>query len=73
MLDIYERLGTHCHDPVYTTVTLTHEQRDRGRLKLVGDNNEEVRVFLKLVITWAIVTPKSKLANAGCVLNLITF
>tara|TARA_R110002167_G_scaffold111196_3_gene282635 strand:- start:246 stop:704 length:459 start_codon:yes stop_codon:yes gene_type:complete len=47
MLDIYERLGTHCHDPVYTTVTLTHEQRDRGRLKLVGDNNEDVRVFLE--------------------------
>ena len=47
MIDIYERLGTHCHDPVYTTVTLTHEQRDRGRLKLVGDNNEDVRVFLE--------------------------
>jgi urease accessory protein len=47
MLDIYERLGTHCHDPVHTTVTLTHEQRDRGRLKLVGDNNEDVRVFLE--------------------------
>jgi urease accessory protein len=47
MLDIYERLGTHCHDPVHTTVTLTHEQRDRGRLKLISDNNEEVRVFLE--------------------------
>lgn len=46
MLDIYQRLGTHCHETVYTTVTLTHEQRDRGRLKLVGENNEEVRVFL---------------------------
>ena len=47
MLNIYQRLGTHCHDPVHTTVTLTHEQRDRGRLKLIGDNNEEVRVFLE--------------------------
>lgn len=47
MLDIYERLGSHCHDPVHTTVILTHEQRDRGRLKLVADNNEDVRVFLE--------------------------
>ena len=46
MLDIYTRLGTHCHDEVYTTVTLTHEQRERGRLKLVGENGEEIRVFL---------------------------
>ncbi|AEF56168.1 urease accessory protein UreE [Marinomonas posidonica] len=47
MLDIYTRLGTHCHDDVYTTVTLSYEQRERGRLKLVGDNNEEIRVFLE--------------------------
>ena len=46
MLDIYTRLGTHCHDEVYTTVFLTHEQRERGRLKLVGENGEEIRVFL---------------------------
>ena len=46
MLDIYTRLGTHCHDEVYTTVILTHEQRERGRLKLVGENGEESRVFL---------------------------
>jgi urease accessory protein len=31
---------------VYTTVILTHEQRERGRLKLVGENGEEIRVFL---------------------------
>ncbi|WP_191601175.1 urease accessory protein UreE [Marinomonas algicola] len=47
MIDIYERLGTHCHETVYTSVTLTHEQRDRGRLKLTGANGEEVRVFLE--------------------------
>jgi urease accessory protein len=47
MLDIYTRLGTHCHDEVYTTVTLTHEQRERGRLKLEGENGEEIRVFLE--------------------------
>lgn len=47
MLDIYQRLGCHCHEPVYTKVVLSHEQRERGRLKLVGTNNEEVRVFLE--------------------------
>lgn len=47
MLDIYQRLGTHCHEPVYTSVILTHEQRDRGRLKLVGANGEDIRVFLE--------------------------
>ncbi len=47
MIDIYERLGTHCHEEVYTSVTLTHEQRDRGRLKLIGTNGEDVRVFLE--------------------------
>ena len=46
MLDIYTRLGTHCHDEVYTRVTLSHEQRERGRLKLEGENGEEIRVFL---------------------------
>lgn len=47
MLEIYERLGTHCHEEVYTHVALTHEQRDRGRLKLEGKNGEEIRVFLE--------------------------
>lgn len=47
MLEIYERLGTHCHEEVYTHVALTHEQRDRGRLKLEGENGEEIRVFLE--------------------------
>ncbi len=47
MLDIYTRLGTHCHDEVYTTVVLDHEQRERGRLKLTGENGEDIRVFLE--------------------------
>ncbi|GAB3488965.1 urease accessory protein UreE [Marinomonas epiphytica] len=46
MLNIYERLGTHCHAPVDTKVVLNHEQRERGRLKLVDIHGEEVRVFL---------------------------
>lgn len=47
MLEIYERLGMHCHDEVYATVELTHEQRDRGRLKLTSLKGEDVRVFLE--------------------------
>jgi len=46
-LDIYTRLGTHCHDPVFTTVTLDAEQRERGRLKLTGANGDTIRVFLE--------------------------
>ena len=47
MLEIYERLGTEASGPVYATVCLTHEQRDRGRLKLTSTDGEEVRVFLE--------------------------
>lgn len=47
MLEVYERLGDHCHETVYTTVVLSQEQRDRGRLKLTGENGEEVRLFLE--------------------------
>lgn len=47
MLEVYERLGTHCHDPVSATVVLTYEQRDRGRLKLTSTDGEEVRLFLE--------------------------
>lgn len=47
MLEVYERLGTHCHHKADSQVVLTHEQRDRGRLKLVNDQGQEVRVFLE--------------------------
>lgn len=47
MLEVTERIGLHCHDTVDATVVLTHEQRDRGRLKLVSKAGEEVRVFLE--------------------------
>lgn len=47
MLEVYERLGTHCHEAVDATVVLTHEQRDRGRLRLTSESGEEVRVFLE--------------------------
>lgn len=47
MLEVYERLGTHCHHEADSYVVLTHEQRDRGRLKLTSDKGEEVRIFLE--------------------------
>lgn len=47
MLQIYERIGMHCHDPVAATVELNSDQRERGRLKLVSTDGEEVRVFLE--------------------------
>ena len=47
MLEIHERLGTHCHQPIYATVGLSHEQRDRGRLRLTSESGEEIRVFLE--------------------------
>lgn len=46
-MDIYTRLGTHCHDPVFTTVTLDADQRERGRLKLTAANGDTIRVFLE--------------------------
>ena len=47
MLEVYERLGLHCHDPVNETVVLEHDQRDKGRLRLVSESGQEVRLFLE--------------------------
>jgi urease accessory protein len=46
MLEVYERLGTHCHDAVDARIVLSHAQRDKGRLKISADNGREVRIFL---------------------------
>lgn len=46
MLEIYERLGTEGNYPVDARVILTHEQRDRGRLRVFAPDGEEVRIFL---------------------------
>lgn len=46
MLEIYERLGTQGNYPVDLRVILTHEQRDRGRLRVFSPEGEEVRIFL---------------------------
>lgn len=47
MLEIHQRLGTESQDDADDVVTLNHEQRDRGRLKLVSNSGKEVRVFLE--------------------------
>lgn len=47
MYQVQERIGLHCHEEVSATVVLTYEQRERGRLKLVSKDGDEVRVFLE--------------------------
>ena len=47
MLEVYERLGRHCHETVSEIVKLDSGQRDRGRLKLMSENGVDVRVFLE--------------------------
>ncbi len=47
MLEVTERIGMHCHEKIDAVVVLTHEQRERGRLKLTSKTGEEVRVFLE--------------------------
>ncbi|MEX0740364.1 MAG: urease accessory protein UreE [Pseudohongiella sp.] len=46
MLEVHERLGTQCKAPVDVRVILTHEQRDRGRMRIFSTEGEEVRLFL---------------------------
>lgn len=47
MLEIYERLGTHCHELIDARVILTHEQRDKGRLRTASTEGDEIRIFLE--------------------------
>ncbi len=47
MLEVYERLGLHCHEPVNESVVLEHDQRDKGRLRLISESGVEVRLFLE--------------------------
>jgi urease accessory protein len=46
MLEIHERLGTDCNFQIDARVILTHEQRDRGRLRVFSTEGEELRLFL---------------------------
>jgi len=47
MLEIFERLGTYCHDPVAETITLSHDERNKGRLRATSVSGMEVRIFLE--------------------------
>ena len=47
MLEIYERLGMHCHQAVGETVVLNHEQRSKGRLRMFSQSGEELGLFLE--------------------------
>ncbi|PCK07718.1 MAG: urease accessory protein UreE [Alteromonadaceae bacterium] len=47
MYEIYERLGTHIHEPVEDKIFLTHEQRERGRIRTESEQGKEVRIFLE--------------------------
>ena len=46
MLEVYERLGTACEAPIDARIILSHEQRDRGRLRVQSCDGSEVRIFL---------------------------
>ncbi|WP_428242108.1 urease accessory protein UreE [Gynuella sp.] len=47
MLEIHERLGLHCHEPVTATVILTHEQRHKNRQRLHTEGGEEVHLIMQ--------------------------
>lgn len=47
MLNIHKRLGTQTPVAIDAGVTLTYEQREKGRLKATSDSGEEVRLFLE--------------------------
>lgn len=47
MLIVHERLGTVSPVSIDARLTLTHDQREKGRLRAVSDAGEEVQVFLE--------------------------
>ncbi|NQZ30119.1 MAG: urease accessory protein UreE [Oceanospirillaceae bacterium] len=47
MLEVHQRIGVEHQGTVDATVVLDHEQRERGRLLLRSENDEEIRLFLK--------------------------
>jgi urease accessory protein len=46
-LQVFERLGTACGKPADSHVVLSHDQRDRGRLRAETSDGVEVRIFLE--------------------------
>lgn len=47
MLEVFERLGLFCQQPVDARVVLSHAQRDRGRLKVQTSAGDDVGIFLE--------------------------
>ena len=47
MLEVYERLGLHSDAPLDGRIVLSHEQRDKGRLRVTTSTGEEVHIFLE--------------------------
>jgi len=47
MIEIYERLGMHVHAQVDEVITLSHEQRVKGRLKVFSESGLELGLFLE--------------------------
>ncbi len=47
--DVYERLGSHYRedDNVDAHIVLDHDQRDKGRLRVISEEGTEVRLFLE--------------------------
>ena len=46
-MDVYEKAHVHCHGAVDHVVVLNHEQRQKGRLKVMTTGGHEVRLFLE--------------------------
>lgn len=46
-LQVYERLGTASGRTADTRIVLSHDQRDRGRLRAETSEGREVRIFLE--------------------------
>ncbi|TXS95726.1 urease accessory protein UreE [Parahaliea maris] len=54
MIEVYERLGLGFAGRVNQQLVLTHDQRERGRLRAFAEDGEEVRLFLERGKTLAI-------------------
>ena len=47
MLEVYQRLGLNIDKIATVIVILNYEQRERGRMRLIGTKGEEVGLFLE--------------------------
>lgn len=47
MLIVHQRLGTVSPVSIDARITLTHDQREKGRLRAVTDTGEDIQIFLE--------------------------